>query len=129
MTSPMTIMRKRPPPPQLRCYGVDTSAEGGYRIANPRLDCPQSETVKPRTVSRVKYLQGISAISASDLPVTGRHSKTSFPSISAFSATVLTVDSVGLLALLALLAVRGAGTTPRPSAKSGGSSASNHRRG
>src|SRR5713226_2584563 len=47
---------------------------------------PQSETVKLRTVSRAKYLHGISAVSASDLPVTGLHSKTSFPSIPAFSA-------------------------------------------
>src|SRR5229473_3498891 len=61
-------------------------SEDGYRIANPRLDCPQSETVKLRTVSRAKYLQGVSAVSASDLPVTGLHSKTSFPSIPAFSA-------------------------------------------
>src|SRR6266849_3790369 len=45
--------------------------EGGYRSSNPRLDCRQSETVKLRTVARAKYLQGISAISASDLPVTG----------------------------------------------------------
>src|ERR1700737_1467758 len=60
--------------------------EGGYRSSNRRLDCPQSETVNLRTVSRAKYLQGISAISASDLPVTRLHSKTSFPSIPAFSA-------------------------------------------
>jgi hypothetical protein len=51
----------------------------------PASGLPPSETVKLRTVSRAKYLQGVSAVSASDLPVTG-HSKTSFPSIPAFSA-------------------------------------------
>jgi hypothetical protein len=79
--------------------------EGGYRITNPRLDCPQSETVKPRTVSRVKYLQGISAISASDLPITGLPPKPrfhQFPHFPQFPLPVLTVDSVGLLALLAV---------------------------
>jgi hypothetical protein len=85
--------------------------EGGYRIANPRLDRPQSETVKPRTVSRAKYLQGVSAVSASDLPVTGLHSKTSFSSIPAFSAISATrfdcrrrrvADAVGSLETPAL---------------------------
>ena len=34
--------------------------------------------MKLRTISRAKYLQGVSAVSASDVPVTGLYSRSSF---------------------------------------------------
>jgi len=43
--------------------------EVGIALRTGVWTAPQSETVKLRTVSRAKYLQGISAISASDLPI------------------------------------------------------------
>ncbi len=79
--------------------------EGGYALRTRVWTAPQSETVKLRTVSRAKYLQGISAISASDLPITGRHSKPcfhQFPHFPQFPLPVLTVDGVGLPTLLAV---------------------------